>query len=94
MKLKNKIEKESTPEKLSKIKKLVQKEEEIALAYKKYLLEKGENPATFNVLKTATVNNSTTETYLPKGFDVDSVNEYIEYIKKENNNIKKENTGK
>lgn len=32
--------------------------------------------------------------YLPKGFDVDSVNEYIEYIKKENNNIKKDTSTK
>ncbi len=55
---------------LTKIKKLVQKEEEIARAYKKYILEKGTNPTTFNVLKTTTVNNSTTETYLPKGFEI------------------------
>lgn len=47
---------------LTKIKKLVQKEEEIALAYKKYILEKGVNPTTLNDLKTA--NN------LPKGFDI------------------------
>ena len=36
---------------LTKIKKLVQKEEEIALAYKKYLLEKGTNPTTIEVFK-------------------------------------------
>ncbi|MFY9089590.1 hypothetical protein [Arcobacter aquimarinus] len=47
---------------LTKIKKLVQKEEEIALAYKKYILEKGVNPTTLNDLKTAN--------YLPKGFDI------------------------
>ena len=55
---------------LTKIKKLVKKEEEIAIAYKKYILEKGANPTTFSVLKTTTVNNSTTETYLPKGFEI------------------------
>ncbi|MEZ4692478.1 MAG: hypothetical protein R2837_00315 [Aliarcobacter sp.] len=47
---------------LTKIKKLVQKEEEIALAYKKYILEKGVNPTTLNDLKTAN--------YLPEGFDI------------------------
>ena len=47
---------------LTKIKKLVQKEEEIAAAYKKYILEKGVNPTTLNDLKTAN--------YLPKGFDI------------------------
>src|SRR5690606_34910677 len=45
---------------LTKIKKLVQKEEEIALAYKKYLLEKAKNTTSFSVLKT--------NSYLPKGF--------------------------
>ena len=47
---------------LTKIKKLVQKEEEIAAAYKKYISEKGVNPTTLNDLKTAN--------YLPKGFDI------------------------
>ena len=47
---------------LTKIKKLVQKEEEIAVAYKKYILEKGTYPSALNILKT--------ENYLPKGFDL------------------------
>ena len=46
---------------LSKIKKLVEKEESIALAYKKYLLKNGKNPSTIKELKDAN--------YLPKGFD-------------------------
>lgn len=46
---------------LTKIKKLVQKEEEIALAYKNYILEKGINPSNLNDLKTTN--------YLPKGFN-------------------------
>ncbi len=46
---------------LTKIKKLVQKEEEIAFAYKKYLLEKGTTPTTIDTLKE--------QNYLPKGFD-------------------------
>lgn len=49
---------------LNKIKKLVEKEEEIAVAYKKYLLEKGINPTTIEILKT--------KGYLPKGFDVNN----------------------
>ena len=47
---------------LTKIKKLVQKEEEIALAYKKYLLEKGVYPSTIATMKTYN--------YLPRGFEV------------------------
>ena len=47
---------------LSKIKKLVQKEEEIATAYKKYLLEKGTPPSSVNTL--------VTQNYLPKGYSV------------------------
>jgi len=47
---------------LSKIKKLVQKEEQIALAYKKYILEKGTNPTSISTM--------VTENYLPKGFSV------------------------
>lgn len=46
---------------LTKIKKLVQKEEEIASAYKKYVLDKGVNPTTILELKNAN--------YLPKGFN-------------------------
>ena len=46
---------------LTKIKKLVEKEEEIATAYKKYILEKGTNPTTIATLKT--------NGYLPKGFN-------------------------
>lgn len=46
---------------LSKIKKLVEKEESIALAYKKYLLKVGTNPFTIKELKDAS--------FLPKGFD-------------------------
>ncbi len=46
---------------LSKIKKLVEKEESIALAYKKYLLKVGTNPSTIKELKDAS--------FLPKGFD-------------------------
>jgi hypothetical protein len=46
---------------LTKIKKLVQKEEEIATAYKKYILDKGVNPTTILELKNAN--------YLPKGFN-------------------------
>ncbi|QKF76246.1 hypothetical protein [Arcobacter defluvii] len=45
---------------LTKIKKLVQKEEEIAIAYKKYILEKGENPTNISSLLI--------DNYLPKGF--------------------------
>lgn len=45
---------------LTKIKKLVQKEEEIAIAYKKYILEKGENPTNISSLSI--------DNYLPKGF--------------------------
>ena len=45
---------------LSKVKKLILKEEEIAFAYKKYILEKGTNPTSLSTLIT---NN-----YLPKGF--------------------------
>jgi hypothetical protein len=37
---------------LTKIKKLVQKEEEIASAYKKYILEKGSEPSNLSILKT------------------------------------------
>ncbi|MDZ7818122.1 MAG: hypothetical protein U5K55_05705 [Aliarcobacter sp.] len=44
---------------LTKIKKLVQKEEEIAYAYKKYILEKGKKP---------TLDDLITNNYLPKGF--------------------------
>ena len=47
---------------LTKIKKLVQKEEEIALAYKKYLLEKGVYPPTIATMKTSD--------YLPDGFSL------------------------
>ena len=47
---------------LTKIKKLVQKEEEIAIAYKKYILGKGTHPSALDTLKT--------ENYLPKGFDL------------------------
>lgn len=46
---------------LAKVKKLVEKEEEIALAYKKYILEKGTNPSTILILKNTN--------YLPKGFN-------------------------
>ncbi len=46
---------------LSKIKKLVEKEESIAIAYKKYLLKVGTNPSTIKELKDAS--------FLPKGFD-------------------------
>lgn len=46
---------------LAKVKKLVEKEEEIATAYKKYILEKGTNPSTILILKDAN--------YLPKGFN-------------------------
>ena len=45
---------------LSKVKKLILKEEEIAVAYKKYILEQGTNPTSISTLIT---NN-----YLPKGF--------------------------
>lgn len=55
---------------LTKIKKLVEKEEELAFAYKKYLLEKGTNPTTINVLKD--------QNYLPKGFD--SINPFGKVI--------------
>lgn len=48
---------------LSKIKKLVQKEEELALAYKNYLLKEGKNPTK---IKDDLINNG----YLPKGFFV------------------------
>lgn len=60
---------------LTKIKKLVQKEEEIALAYKKYLLEKGTNPTTIEVLKE--------QNFLPKGFD--SINPFGKVISFKNN---------
>lgn len=60
---------------LTKIKKLVQKEEEIALAYKKYLLEKGTNPTTIEVLKE--------QNFLPKGFD--SINPFGKVISLKNN---------
>ena len=46
---------------LAKVKKLVEKEEEIAVAYKKYILEKGTNPSTILILKNTN--------YLPKGFN-------------------------
>lgn len=46
---------------LTKIKRLVQKEEDIAFAYKKYLLEKGVVPTDITTLITGN--------YLPKGFD-------------------------
>ena len=45
---------------LAKVKKLIEKEEELALAYKKYLLEKGTNPTSLSIL--------ITNAYLPKGF--------------------------
>jgi hypothetical protein len=45
---------------ITKVKKLIEKEEEIAIAYKKYILEKGTNPTSILALKTAN--------YLPKGF--------------------------
>lgn len=48
---------------LTKIKKLVQKEEEIALAYKKYIIEQGSKPLAISTLKTP-------KEYLPKGFDI------------------------
>ena len=47
---------------LTKVKKLIEKEEEVALAYKKYLLEKGQIP---NEVQTLIDNN-----YLPKGFNL------------------------
>ena len=37
---------------LSKVKKLILKEEEIAVAYKKYILEKGTNPTSISKLTT------------------------------------------
>jgi hypothetical protein len=55
---------------LTKIKKLVQKEEEIALAYKEYILEKGTNPSDLDDLIT---NNN-----LPKGFS--EINPFGEVI--------------
>ena len=47
---------------LTKIKKLIQKEEDIALAYKKYILEKGTNPSSIRIL--------IDDNYLPKGFSL------------------------
>ncbi len=47
---------------LQKVKKLIQKEEQIAIAYKNYLIKEGKNPANIAALKTAK--------YLPAGFDV------------------------
>ena len=52
---------------LTKIKKLIEKEEEIATAYKKYILEKGSEPSTLATLKTTTG-------YLPSTF---STNNYF-----------------
>ena len=46
---------------LTKVKKLIEKEEEVALAYKKYLLAKGQIP---DKVQTLIDNN-----YLPKGFN-------------------------
>jgi hypothetical protein len=46
---------------LTKVKKLIEKEEEVALAYKKYLLAKGQSP---DEVQTLIDNN-----YLPKGFN-------------------------
>ena len=46
---------------LAKVKKLIEKEEEIATAYKKYILDKGTNPTTVLILKNAN--------YLSKGFN-------------------------
>jgi hypothetical protein len=48
---------------LTKIKKLIQKEEDIAIAYKKYLLEKGKVPTD---IKNSLIENN----YLPKGFSL------------------------
>ena len=48
---------------LTKIKKLVQKEEEIALAYKKYLLRNGKLPLTNGAIDIKLLD-------LPKGFDI------------------------
>ncbi len=52
---------------LAKVKKLIEKEEEIATAYKKYILEKGSEPSTLSILKTTTG-------YLPSNF---STNNYF-----------------
>ncbi|MDD2894992.1 MAG: hypothetical protein PHG81_03135 [Aliarcobacter sp.] len=52
---------------LSKVKKLIEKEEEIATEYKKYILEKGSEPSTLSTLKTTTG-------YLPSSF---STNNYF-----------------
>lgn len=52
---------------LTKVKKLIEKEEEIATAYKKYILEKGSEPSTLETLKTTTG-------YLPSNF---STNNYF-----------------
>jgi hypothetical protein len=56
---------------LTKVKKLIEKEEEIAIAYKKYLLEKGEIPDEISTL--------ITNSYLPKGFD--TINPFGKEIK-------------
>ena len=50
---------------LTKVKKLIEKEEEIATAYKKYILEKGSEPATLATLITTTG-------YLPSNFSTNT----------------------
>ncbi|MDD2886271.1 MAG: hypothetical protein PHY66_00605 [Aliarcobacter sp.] len=52
---------------LAKVKKLVEKEEEIAVAYKKYISEKGTNKVTNNLI---TVSNLRDLNYLPRGFNL------------------------
>ncbi|QKF65744.1 hypothetical protein AVENP_0164 [Arcobacter venerupis] len=52
---------------LTKIKKLVQKEEEIALAYKKYIFEKGTNKDDNTLITVEKLRNLN---YLPKGFSL------------------------
>ena len=52
---------------LTKVKKLIEKEEEVALAYKKYLLDKGEIPTEIQTLIDTKDNEG--NYYLPKGFD-------------------------
>ena len=56
---------------LTKITKLIQKEEEIALAYKEYILKKGTNPTSLSTL--------IDENYLPKGFN--TINPFGKEIK-------------
>lgn len=64
---------------MKKIEKLVQKEEDIAKAYKEYLLTNGSSPTSIQVL--------ITDGFLPKGFNI--INPFGETMELQNGEIKK-----